>query len=548
MAQASRERERQQRAVIRAEEQAVRARDQAQRAAIAARAAGERDARRLHAQAREDEAAAREAELNHKRSGLERILEATLDVDDYIDLDMMKQTPKFPRFDRGKLAKPTVRPNPGEYVVAPLGFVAGLVPGAKLRHEQLLATRSGELEKATRAWETAEVKREKALKAAEAAFQVEVEEIRAKAAAQNAEIDVIKAELDEGKPETVRNYFEMVLTGSAWPDGFPQRVALAYDATSKLLAVDYMLPDWSIVPDVKSFRYVKARDAIDSSPESAAKRGSLYSSVVAQSALRVLHEVFEADRRGQIETLALNCLVNTIDRATGTPEVPCILSVRTTAQVFRAINLRAVDPTACLKGLSASMSPSPADLAPVRPVLELKMVDHRFIQEADVLSQLDTRPNLMELSPSEFESLITNLFTKMGLETRQTQASRDGGVDCVAYDPRPIFGGKVVIQAKRYKNTVGVSAVRDLFGTMQNEGASKGILVTTSGYGSASFQFAEGKPLELLSGANLLYLLSEYAHIEARIIVPDEWRDPVADATSTETAVVHATEGVPSQA
>ncbi len=57
----------------------------------------------------------------------------------------------------------------------------------------------------------------------------------------------------------------------------------------------------------------------------------------------------------------------------------------------------------------------------------------------------------------------------MGLETRQTQASRDGGVDCVAFNPRPIFGGKVVIQAKRYKNTVGVSAVRDLYGTMQNE-------------------------------------------------------------------------------
>src|SRR5579872_3536078 len=96
----------------------------------------------------------------------------------------------------------------------------------------------------------------------------------------------------------------------------------------------------------------------------------------------------------------------------------------------------------------------------------------------------------MELTPAEFESLITNLFGKMGLETRLTQASRDGGVDCVAYDSRPIFGGKVVIQAKRYKHTVGVSAVRDLFGTLQNEGASKGILVTTSGYGKAAFDFA----------------------------------------------------------
>src|SRR6266702_5905959 len=108
--------------------------------------------------------------------------------------------------------------------------------------------------------------------------------------------------------------------------------------------------------------------------------------------------------------------------------------------------------------------------------------------------------------------------------------SRDGGVDCVAYDTRPICGGKVVIQAKRYKHTVGVSAVRDLFGTLQNEGASKGILVTTSGYGKSSFEFAAGKPLELLSGTHLLYLLSEHAGVEAKIEMPENWQDPLPDS------------------
>src|ERR1700731_3376741 len=108
----------------------------------------------------------------------------------------------------------------------------------------------------------------------------------------------------------------------------------------------------------------------------------------------------------------------------------------------------------------------------------------------------------------------------MGLDTKLTQASRDGGVDCVAFDPRPILGGKVVIQAKRYKNTVGVSSVRDLFGTMHNEGASKGILVTTSGYGKAAYEFANGKPIELITGSNLLYLLKEHASMEARIEMP----------------------------
>ena len=94
----------------------------------------------------------------------------------------------------------------------------------------------------------------------------------------------------------------------------------------------------------------------------------------------------------------------------------------------------------------------------------------------------------------------------------------------------PILGGKVVTQAKRYKNTVGVSAVRDLYGTLQNEGASKGILVTTSGYGKASAEFAAGKPIELFDGANLLYLLETHAGIKARIEPPDDWQDPLPDS------------------
>jgi restriction system protein len=154
------------------------------------------------------------------------------------------------------------------------------------------------------------------------------------------------------------------------------------------------------------------------------------------------------------------------------------------------------------------------------------MVDPRFVDEIDILSSLDQRPHLMELSPSEFESLITNLFEKIGFETRLTQPSRDGGVDCVAFDARPILGGKVVIQAKRYKNTVGVSAVRDLFGTMHNEGASKGILVTTSGYGQATYDFANGKPIELITGSNLIFLLRQHAGCDAKIEIPQDWTDP----------------------
>ena len=42
-------------------------------------------------------------------------------------------------------------------------------------------------------------------------------------------------------------------------------------------------------------------------------------------------------------------------------------------------------------------------------------------------------------------------------------------------------------------------------------------------------EFAEGKPLELLSGSHLLHLLAEHAGIEAKIEPPEDWTDPVPD-------------------
>src|SRR3974377_1355590 len=125
----------------------------------------------------------------------------------------------------------------------------------------------------------------------------------------------------------------------------------------------------------------------------------------------------------------------------------------------------------------------------------------------------------MDLTPAECEALVGNLFTRMGLETKLTRTSRDGGVDAVAFDTRPILGGKVVIQAKRYRHTAGGSAVRDLYGTMINEGANKGILVTTSSYGPDAYDFCKDKPIELMGGSGLLFHL-EQVGVKARIIFP----------------------------
>ncbi len=336
-------------------------------------------------------------------------------------------------------------------------------------------------------------------------------------------------DIDSINSERVASNAEVALIAMQTGIDHQPHVKVAFLRDSRQLVVEYVLPDVSVVPKAKAYRYVKSKAEVVETARPAPQVKTLYANAIAQLTLLCLATVFAEDAGGAVDVIAFNGVVDTLDPRTGQPVRPCLITVRVTRNSFAALDLNHVDPQACLKHLSAGISRSPTELAPVKPVLDFSMLDPRFVDAVDAIGTMDDRPNLLELTPTEFESLIQNLFTKMGLEARQTRPSRDGGVDCIAYDTRPIFGGKIVIQAKRYKNTVGVSAVRDLFGTLQNEGASKGILVTTSGYGAASFEFAQNKPIELIEGANLLYLLETYAGIKARIEPPDDWRDPEPD-------------------
>lgn len=525
--QKQREAERRRREEIRLARAMERERLRREREATRQRAFEEKERKRLYLEARTAEVDDLNRELSSHVQALAGLLEQTLGRDDALQFEALKEAPEPPEFKPGTLAVPGPPPTPNP--PADLTLFQKFAPGAKAKHAEAIAEADRRHSEALTAYNAAEGVREKALAHARSAHEALVLAEDERIAAQHAEVDAFEAAYRAGDPKAVVNYCSLVLAASQYPESFPQTHKVAYVPESRQLVVEFDLPAFSVVPEAAEYRYVKTKDEITTKARPATQRKALYTSVVSQVALRTVHEMFEADQVGHVDSVVFNGYVDAVDPRTGKAVRPCLITIRTSRDVFGDLDLARVEPEACLRGLSASVSRSPSELAPVRPVLEFNMVDSRFVEEVDVLSGMDERPNLMDLTPGEFEALITNLFEKMGLETRMTQASRDGGVDCVAYDARPILGGKVVIQAKRYKHTVGVSAVRDLFGTMQNEGASKGILVTTSGYGKASFAFAEGKPLELLGGSNLLYLLEEHAGIQARIEPPEDWVDPVAD-------------------
>ncbi|MDQ2901928.1 MAG: restriction endonuclease [Ktedonobacteraceae bacterium] len=534
LAQSQRESERRratyQREQAKLQTQAARAAETARKDYERAVNADQKERTRLYAESRQAQVALQNEQLEQQVQAQRHLLLDALANDPAIPIQSLKQPPNLPVFNPGPLGVPEAPPQWQMYMPPEPTGIQKLLPGAKEKHAQAVMRAQETYKTHCGIHATREVARQQALMHMKAQYDHQVLAEQQRIAAQHAEIDTFQQDLQAALPQAIVDYFTMILASSSYPDGFPQKVKLAYVPESRQLVVEYDLPSFEVVSGISSYKYVKAKDSVTETLRPQTQQKSLYASIIAQVTLRTLHELFRSDRMKCLDMVVFNGYVASINKGTGQTARTCLVTVRTSRDVFTGLNLSQVDPQTCLAVLNASVSKNPSELTPVRPVLEFSMVDPRFIEEIDALSGLDQRPNLMELTPSEFESLITNLFQKMGLEARQTQASRDGGVDCVAFDPRPIFGGKVVIQAKRYKNTVGVSAVRDLYGTVQNEGASKGILVTTSGYGKASFEFADGKPLELLSGSNLLYLLKEHAGIEAKIEMLEGWKDPQADS------------------
>jgi restriction system protein len=320
--------------------------------------------------------------------------------------------------------------------------------------------------------------------------------------------------------DAVIEYISMVLDKSEYDFDWEHNFKVAYSPNSKEAVVEFELPRFDVIPVHAEFRYIKAKDSIEPKIRKKQEIETAYSRLISAISIRTIYEIIKTDKADAIAVLGFNGYVDAVDPKTGKPIAPVLISLSVSKREFNEILLDRVDPIKCVRGLSASFSTAPCELVPVKPIREYSMIDRRFVTEEDVASKLDDKANLMDLDPFEFENLVSNLFSKMGLETKQTRSSRDGGVDAIAFDTRPIIGGKVVIQAKRYKNTVGVSAVRDLYGTMINEGASKGILVATSGYGPDAYEFSKDKPIELVDGGGLLFLLDQVG-IKAKIILPE---------------------------
>ncbi len=489
---------------------------------------------------------AAEEQTRDAQSALEEmsaILEHTLSIDDTIDWDSLKTNAPYDVSKPRPPARPDMpalelprKPEPTDLRYQPdIGFFDSIFSSRKTRK---IDAANQLFNNDLNLWQSQvnelEAEHRKRVEDLQHAFQHRLEayhqnlaewrnaksEFEKEQESANRAIDEHRERYLAAEHRAVIEYCEFVLANSQYPDSFPQEFEIEYRPEPKIMIVEYQLPDISDLPNTKEVKYIKSRREFSEKQISQAQLNKLYDSVIYQIALRTIHELFEADAASAIDAIVFNGVVESIDAATGHEIRPCILSLQTSKAEFEAIALGRVEPKACFKKLKGVAGARLHSLAPVPPIIQLDRDDDRFVSSYAVIDTLDEGENLAAMDWEDFEHLIRELFEREfaehGGEVKVTQASRDGGIDAVIFDPDPLRGGKIVIQAKRYTNTVPVASARELYGTLQDEGANKGILVTTSDFGKDAYEFVRGKPLQLINGGQLLHLLHRHGH-KARI-------------------------------
>ena len=120
-------------------------------------------------------------------------------------------------------------------------------------------------------------------------------------------------------------------------------------------------------------------------------------------------------------------------------------------------------------------------------IITLEYVSHELIE------RLKKSPEVMRsLHWRDFERVLARLLEEFGYEIDLQRGTKDGGVDFFALSRtnHPLGPHKYLLQAKRWKDSVGVATVRELKFLHSHFGMTKSCLATTSSFTSGAWHLA----------------------------------------------------------
>lgn len=111
-----------------------------------------------------------------------------------------------------------------------------------------------------------------------------------------------------------------------------------------------------------------------------------------------------------------------------------------------------------------------------------------------LLSQAKRNPNIIhKFTPHEFELFICEVLNKQGYNVKLTKQTRDGGKDLIVVQHDFLGEFCIYVECKRYNKShpVNVSIVRELYGIINADDVTAGMLITTSYFTKDAKEFTE---------------------------------------------------------
>ncbi|SOC47223.1 restriction system protein [Blastococcus aggregatus] len=349
----------------------------------------EKEEKQLHIAAREAEVERLNGELAMQLADIDNVLTATLEVDDYVDLEDLRKKAKHPRFE-SRHSSPIPAPAPIEtppepvYVEPDAPRGVGAVFGGKKKHAEAVAAAQAAFAQAHQQWQQAaaavpmqqlsqlaehkqaEDARQANLATDRARYDAECAERQREVDESNAELDELIRDLDAGTPEAIEEYLSIVFGNSVYPADWPWPPEYTYDAETKELEIQLHFPAPETLPTIRQYKYVRAKDEITSTEQTQKEQRERYAALVSNMTLRTLHEVWESDRRQKVDSISLIGSVSHVDPATGKDTVTPLVAAAVDRLTFEDIDLSRVAPGETLRHLGAVVSKNAHAITPIK--------------------------------------------------------------------------------------------------------------------------------------------------------------------------------------
>lgn len=139
------------------------------------------------------------------------------------------------------------------------------------------------------------------------------------------------------------------------------------------------------------------------------------------------------------------------------------------------------------------------------------LLDSMAIIRAKYVNYKHPKEVFLDIDYLDFEKLVSKLYESLEYKVELTKKSHDGGIDIICRSNKPLEKEVILVQCKRrHEKKITVKEIRDLYGAVSGEKATKGTYVSSTGFTKDAIIFADKNPsLELINGEYLIQLLNE---------------------------------------